>query len=450
MIIEAAVYGLLGEFDHEIKLGPDWEFAIAFGLNGVGKTKFLEMINATINPDYYALASVRFSSLRLRSSDGEGLEIHRSLFDDDRGTVARLDYVLDGALDADGTPLAPVPWFHEVVVGADEEFARFLIRNTQWTQLEGTLWEDRSDGEIADIDALRRMYGNVHQGRRPSRPPMDQPEPLTNFLARNQTYLIETQRLGVMSAARGTRLTHAQSSPKWTVDGYSSDLKSRLQKALADNSLRSQRLDRSFPRRVLNDSAQDYLSEEEIRTQFSDLNDLRLRLSDIGLTDGEDEIPLPDQGLENWQKVVLSTYIDDNQKKLSTFNELRKKIDLLEDLVNERFLRKKIDVSVNEGLTVSSTTDGAPIPASGLSSGEQHELVLIYNLLFRVATGSLVLIDEPEISLHVSWQKKFLDDLLRIAESSDLKFIVATHSPSIIGKWWSRTVQLGPTETEDD
>lgn len=70
---------------------------------------------------------------------------------------------------------------------------------------------------------------------------------------------------------------------------------------------------------------------------------------------------------------------------------------------------------------------------------------MLYDLLFSVAAGSLVLMDEPEIFLHVSWQKLFLDDILRIADSSNLRFIIATHSPTIIGKWWSRTVQLGPS-----
>jgi len=39
-----------------------------------------------------------------------------------------------------------------------------------------------------------------------------------------------------------------------------------------------------------------------------------------------------------------------------------------------------------------------------LSSGEQQEVVMLYELLFCVQPGTLVLIDEPELSLHVVWQ----------------------------------------------
>ena len=77
-----------------------------------------------------------------------------------------------------------------------------------------------------------------------------------------------------------------------------------------------------------------------------------------------------------------------------------------------------------------------------LSSGEQHELILIYDLLFNVPENALVLIDEPEISLHVVWQQRFLTDLSRIAKLSSLRFIVATHSPQIIHKSWDKTVEL--------
>jgi predicted ATP-binding protein involved in virulence len=56
----------------------------------------------------------------------------------------------------------------------------------------------------------------------------------------------------------------------------------------------------------------------------------------------------------------------------------------------------------------------------------------------------LVLIDEPEISLHVGWQKEFLADIIRIANVSSLRFIIATHSPQIINKWWPRAVALHP------
>jgi predicted ATP-binding protein involved in virulence len=119
------------------------------------------------------------------------------------------------------------------------------------------------------------------------------------------------------------------------------------------------------------------------------------------------------------------------------------KVDTFKRIVNSRFLYKKVTVSSN-GLGVV-TSDGAQLELEMLSSGEQHELVILYDLLFRVPDNSLILIDEPELSLHVVWQEQFLDDLEEMAEISKFWAILATHSPQIIGDRWHLTVELkGP------
>jgi len=89
--------------------------------------------------------------------------------------------------------------------------------------------------------------------------------------------------------------------------------------------------------------------------------------------------------------------------------------------------------------------DGSPLSTTDLSSGEQHELVLMYELLFNVKPNSLIMIDEPELSLHVAWQMQFLDDLQSIIALSEFDILLATHSPQIINKRWDLTVELqGP------
>lgn len=58
----------------------------------------------------------------------------------------------------------------------------------------------------------------------------------------------------------------------------------------------------------------------------------------------------------------------------------------------------------------------------------------------------MVLIDEPEISLHVKWQREFLRDMLAVANLSRVRFIIATHSPQIVDKWYAQAVFLAPGE----
>ena len=81
-----------------------------------------------------------------------------------------------------------------------------------------------------------------------------------------------------------------------------------------------------------------------------------------------------------------------------------------------------------DGLSVVNA-DGSELDLEMLSSGEQHELVILYELLFRIPDNSLILIDEPELSLHVLWQEQFLKDLEEMAALSNFRVILATHSP---------------------
>ena len=54
----------------------------------------------------------------------------------------------------------------------------------------------------------------------------------------------------------------------------------------------------------------------------------------------------------------------------------------------------------------------------------------------------IILIDEPENSLHVAWQSMFLNDIKQIAEGIDVQFIIATHSPQLIGNNWDKCFDL--------
>jgi predicted ATP-dependent endonuclease of OLD family len=56
---------------------------------------------------------------------------------------------------------------------------------------------------------------------------------------------------------------------------------------------------------------------------------------------------------------------------------------------------------------------------------------MLYKLIFETPENSLVLIDEPEISLHVVWQLEFMADLLEVQAANRFQSIIATHSPQI-------------------
>lgn len=65
-----------------------------------------------------------------------------------------------------------------------------------------------------------------------------------------------------------------------------------------------------------------------------------------------------------------------------------------------------------------------------LSSGEKQILVMIAQLIFG-EKRDIFIIDEPELSLHLGWQEIFVESLINASEKT--QFILATHSPTIVG-----------------
>ncbi len=117
-------------------------------------------------------------------------------------------------------------------------------------------------------------------------------------------------------------------------------------------------------------------------------------------------------------------------------------------MVNSRILYKGMDfvdghiLFYNQNLSLEFDGLLNDIPLSALSSGEQHLLTLYYRLLFETDEATLVIIDEPEISMNVVWQRNFLKDLQRIIELRKFDVLIATHSPEVIFDKWDWAVAL--------
>ena len=145
---------------------------------------------------------------------------------------------------------------------------------------------------------------------------------------------------------------------------------------------------------------------------------------------------------------VLKLYVDDSHKKLDPFDGLAQKIKLFKSIVNKRFKHKRLEISAEGGICFISTVvkkdanEYESIPLSSLSSGEQNELILFYRLIFDSKSDDLILIDEPELSLHISWQNKFIKDLKEVTSINDVSIVIATHSPDIIDDNWGLRVEL--------
>ncbi len=84
-----------------------------------------------------------------------------------------------------------------------------------------------------------------------------------------------------------------------------------------------------------------------------------------------------------------------------------------------------------------------PVPLSALPSGEKQVLLLLGELARRSRPGMVVLIDEPELSLHPALQTALVGYLRRFGREHDSQVILATHSAEIVRALRSATLFLG-------
>ena len=73
-----------------------------------------------------------------------------------------------------------------------------------------------------------------------------------------------------------------------------------------------------------------------------------------------------------------------------------------------------------------------------LSSGEKQFLIVMLTVLLQRKRESILIMDEPEISMHIDWQRKLLQSLNRLNPNCQL--ILATHSPGVIIDGWEQLV----------
>ena len=87
--------------------------------------------------------------------------------------------------------------------------------------------------------------------------------------------------------------------------------------------------------------------------------------------------------------------------------------------------------------------DGKRCLIDSLSSGERQLIIMTANVLFNKKTGrsSIIIIDEPELSLHMKWQEMFSEEILGISPRT--QFIMATHSPEIVGDLEDKGIRVG-------
>lgn len=132
--------------------------------------------------------------------------------------------------------------------------------------------------------------------------------------------------------------------------------------------------------------------------------------------------------LRNFQDLINNF----NNKKEKIFSDKNKFLRVLNSFYSDSGIKADIDRNGSLNLYTIQKKRKSIVEPSHLSSGERQILVLISHLVFNseAKNADIIIIDEPELSLHIAWQEIFCDMILDANKS--MQAILATHSPSII------------------
>ena len=106
---------------------------------------------------------------------------------------------------------------------------------------------------------------------------------------------------------------------------------------------------------------------------------------------------------------------------------------IFSNIINEAFAETGKQIS-NSSSKLTFDNDGEIIDTSGLSSGEKQLLIILLTVLLERNQEYILMMDEPEISLHISWQYKLIDWILQL--NPNVQIILTTHSPMIFADGW--------------
>jgi predicted ATP-binding protein involved in virulence len=422
------INGLFGHFNHVIKF-KDENITIVTAPNGYGKTICLKVIDSIFNRKLSFLCDLQFSSIELFTSNGT-LEIIKNDTEGQHGTITlahsdesesheysrQYELTSNKKLSMHGIDIH-VPFLHRV--GPRE-------------------WEDHRTEETYSLEEVIENFSDYLPDEFTSK---NYPQWYIEFSNSLNAHFVQDQRLIQRKVSgRGRKLNFVD-----TIEKYASELAELIRDSGFQSSHVSQQLDTTFPVRLLTiDRSFKPKDASTLKEELQALQNKRADLSSFNLLSSEQHLPAMHvlEDIKDEDRKVLTLYVEDTYAKLKSYEDIYKKIELFSRILNNKRLSfKKIKIEAEKGFHFE-TEEKRPLKLTQLSSGEQHQVVLLYELIFKTQRNVLVLIDEPEISLHVAWQKEFLKDLEEIIEIQSMPVVIATHSPQIIDGKWELTVDL--------
>ena len=413
-------------FDYDISFTNEDNVLMITGANGFGKTMILNIIYNIFNRKFIFFQRLVFEKISINLDEHTEIIVSKKT-QKDKPNVKFKFLILGEEVDS-----------IEYSEKSENDLERSIRKYLPVEKMRPDMWMDHHTGRAFTFDGLINEYIDKlpeEVGRNLYRIKSEETNKILDSI---QVHFIREQRLfrKVQIEDRNYREEKNQTIMSESIQTYAKELRDLITQNSRQSLRISQELDSSYPNRLITEKGK--LAEEEYKTRFKLLKEKQDKLKRNGLYESKQEAL---EYSEDDSKALL-VYLNDLEQKIGVFDALLEKLELFTSILNERrFTFKSIQIDKDKGFYFK-TINGKELALIDLSSGEQHEVILLYELIFCAKRNTVVLIDEPELSLHITWQKEFLKDLIKIIKLQDMQVVIATHAPAIVNDRWDLVYTL--------
>ena len=409
-------------YDYDITFDRG-DLSLLTGPNGYGKTTILNIVRNALGLNLWYFYNLLYTSIQIYWGDGTILNIKKNalttshvvhdLFDDE----LVVEYSDVDAFEVEINHIDKDGKFLGSIILNNDRFDSLMDRYIPGTGRREFV--GRSKFALENEERLSYVDREIRMGF----------TELRMFARQSNCMYVQAQRL--FETIRESRHDEIDPKDRYTVTNLAEKVKDMYREEQSKYVEKSQQIDSTFIQRLIEDTHETY-SREQYQKKLDDLKQKIANFEKYGLLDKYNLVEDYNDALGN----VLSMHIDDMNDKFGVYDKIYDKLERFDKFVSGKGLSKKRMIldSVN-GITFVSDS-GRVIPLHKLSSGEQNLLILYYRLVFETNNETLVLIDEPENSIHIEWLKEMLNDYLETVNKLKCQMIIATHSiPFIDGHW---------------